>query len=179
MKRYAMLFLLLLLCGCGPRVREESNNQFSLIDGYLYFSERFISNWANDIQLPVCKSCSKNVYSQYSPSGPMLFRQVNDENGDLVLLYATDVQNFFALNLGSVQYSVTLHINDDNLHLMIEQQIIPLQLNKKIKFKLGLQSYYALLSKLNFLNVEKQDLKLQKINYEADITIWIDAEDKG
>lgn len=172
MKRWLTLLLTLTICACDRAVIDERNNQFSVKEGQLYFTKQFISNWASDIQLPICNNCSKNVYSQYSPTGPMLFRQVNNENGDLVLLYATGVRDLFALNLGVSQYSVSLKMTDNKLQLSVDQKTVSLELNQRIKFQLDGRDYYVLLTKLNPTLQQKSNLMPQRTSYEADITIW-------
>lgn len=172
-----LLFSLLLLSACKSSGREEGDNQFTLDNGSLYFSQKFISSWGNDTTLPVCNECSKNIYTQYTPTGPMLFRQVNNENGDLVLLYATHAQHFFAVNTGSNQYTVRLHIEDKNLQLLINRQQIHLTLNEKVEFSLGSQSYFILLTKLNFIAIKKDGLEPQQTDYKANIIIWLNQKE--
>lgn len=103
----------------------------------------------------------------------MLFRQINNANGDLVFFYVTGAQHNFALNTGSAQYSVQLKIEDSNLSLAVKQQQLKLKLNQVTELKLGTYNYWVLLEKLDFLQPKIQLLGPSPANYQANILIWL------
>ncbi|MFT6987265.1 MAG: hypothetical protein ACJAT7_003119 [Psychromonas sp.] len=172
-KCLALIFSLLLLTACSPSNSNENKNQFTFSQGGLYFSQRLITNWAEEIALPVCHECTKQTDKKYTADGPMLFRQINNGNGDLVFLYVTGAQHNFALKTGSAQYSVHLKMADKKLSLSVNQQQIQLKLNDIIELKLGTQNYSILLEKLKFINDETQSLASKPARYQANILIWL------
>jgi len=172
-KCLAAIFSLSLLIACTPPNANKSDNQFTFHQGGLYFSQRFISNWKEEFALPVCHQCSKQTDKKHSADGPMLFRQINNGNGDLVFFYVTDAQHNFALNTGSAQYSVHLKIEDSHLSLSVNQQEIQFKLNEIIELQLGTQHYLVSLEKLDFIKTKTKILGPSPANYQANILIWL------
>lgn len=156
----------------------KMSNQFYLQEGALYFSKHQVSNWLANNPLPICRECSKNIYSKSTAAGPMLFRQINDANGELVLLQATiRAAHSFALNTGSAQYSVTLLVDDKNNVLHINHQAIHLQKNEKVQITLATQRYFILLQSLEVKKNKKSQTNSLQPSYKADIIIWLNQQE--
>jgi len=179
MKIYLTLILSILLLSSRPAYAQKTtDNQFSLQNGALYFSEHLISKWEKDSALPICNDCSKNTYSKTTSTGPMLFRQINDANGELVLLQAAiRPPHSFALNTGRAQYSVTLLVDDKNNVLHIDQQTIHLQKNKKVELTLAAQQYFILLQTLKVKTDKKALASALPTIHKAEIIIWLNQPD--
>lgn len=175
-KCLALIFNLLLLTACTPANKKESENQFTFQQSGLYFSQRFITSWRDELPLPVCNECSKQTDKKHTENGPVLFRQINNGNGELIFFYVTGAQHNFALNTGSGQYSVHLKIEDSKLALSINQQQIKLQVNDLIDLKLGTQNYLVALEKLNFIKAKTDSLGPSPANYQANILIWLNND---
>jgi len=174
-KIYLTLLLSIMLLNSNQAYAQETtDNQFSLKNGALYFSKHIISDWGENSTLPICIECSKNIYSKSSASGPMLFRQINDANGELVLLQA-EIQpsHSFALNTGRAQYSVTLLVDNENNVLHINHKTIRLQKNKTIELTLATQRYFILLQSLEVKTGKKDQANSLATKYKADILIWL------
>lgn len=162
--------------GCTPSNDKESENKFTFQQNGLYFSQRFISSWREENPLPVCSECSRQTDKKHTENGPMIFRQINNANGDLVFFYVTGAQYNFALNTGSDQYSVHLNIEDSKLSLAVNLQQIKLKLDETIELKLGTQKYWVLLEKLDFIKAKTESLGPSPANYEANILIWLNND---
>jgi len=174
MKTYLTLITaLLLVCACNPFNPIDPDNQFTLKDNNLYFTQRLLCSWETGVTRPVCLHCSKNVYAKQSPGGQMLFRQINDESGDLVVFYANKVQHSFALNTGETQYSVQLKTVNKQLQISINGDQIKLQEKDKIVLRLGAKEYFILLQKLQFISESDPKFSPKQLNYFADILIWV------
>lgn len=171
-KNVILIGALSLLSACNPFEQSDPDNQFTFKKNKIYFTQRLISNWDNGVSLPLCQHCSKHVFAKQSPGGQMLFRQINDESADLVLLHASRVQHSFALNTGEAQYSVQLKIVNKQLQLFINGDQIQLQEKDKVILKLGSQEYFILLEKLLFLKENDPKYSLKQLNYYADFLIW-------
>ncbi|WP_019615675.1 hypothetical protein [Psychromonas ossibalaenae] len=186
-----LFFSLILLFACGPAKKFQSNNQFTFNNGGLYFSQRLISDWGKDVAVPVCKECSKHVYTAYTPTGPMLFRQVNNGRGDLIFFYAANAQHSFALNTGSGQYMAHLQLKNKKLYFSVNEESIELKLNEQNTFQFGSQSYFVSLKKIKFIEARQPDSKSKQatfiessqaeaqskpMDYRADILIWLNPQ---
>ena len=117
-------------------------------------------HWS-DKTLPECQACSFNLYSKKMLPSSMLFKQVNNERGDLVFLSATNIRYSFALQTGGRSYSISIKIAGQEVRLTVaRQQEIQLSVNQKQKIRVGLTNYF---------------IKVQKVNREkqsVDIIIW-------
>ncbi|WP_028866294.1 hypothetical protein [Psychromonas aquimarina] len=171
-----LLFSLILLCACGPAKEFQPKNQFTFENGGLYFSQRLISDWVKDVAVPVCKECTKHVYTAYTPTGPILFRQINNGRGDLIFFYAANALHSFALNTGSGQYMAHLQLKDKKLYFSVNQQRIELKLNEQNAFQFGAQSYFISLTKIKFIDNIRQDSQPKQREYRADILIWLNQQ---
>lgn len=93
--------------------------------------------------------------------GKMLFKQINNERGDLVFLSANNIRYSFGVQTGGQSYSFAIKIEGDKAKFNIEQQQpFYLSLNQKQKVILGVNSYFV---------------KLQEIDHEGkaiDLSVW-------
>lgn len=178
MKIYLALLLNLILLNISQvYARGKNDNQFSLQEGALYFSNHLVSDWIENTPLPICRECSKSIYSKSAATGPMLFRQINDANGELVLLQAEiRPMHSFALNTGRDQYSAILLVDNENSALHINHKKIRLQKNKTVEFKLATQRYFILLQSTKVKTVKKYQKSQLPAIYKANIMIWLNQQ---
>jgi len=158
--RAIFIFLMLLLAACGPSSNGDKNNQFNKKNKQLFFEDHKLAYWS-DKALPECHSCSFNIYSKKMLPGAMLFKQINNERGDLVFLSATNIRYSFALQTGGRSYSIATKIEDKKIKLTIgDLQPLIVSVNQKQQIRLGLTNYF---------------IKVQKLNHEkksVNVIIW-------
>ncbi len=120
-----------------------------------------LTHWSNKT-LPQCKQCSFNIYSKKISPSSMLFKQINNERGDLVFLVASNIRYSFALQTGGRSYSIETIIEGNKVKLNIgTQKALYLTVNEKQKITLGLTTYF---------------IKLQRVNSDnesIDLIIWL------
>jgi hypothetical protein len=160
LKTFTSLLFLLLLMACMPTSKSEVENQFSQKNKQLLFLDHKLVYWS-DKTLPQCKQCSFNIYTKKMLPDSMLFKQINNERGDLVFVVANNIRYSFALQTGGRSYSILVKIEGGKVRLNVgAQQAFYLTVNEKVKITLGLTNYF---------------IKLQEINREkksVDIIIW-------
>jgi hypothetical protein len=142
-------------------------------EGGLYFSQQFISHWGKERTLPICYHCNKYTEKKHTPMGSMLFRQVNDGNGELVFFSASDAQYGFALKTGRGQFSVRLQNEGEHLQLLINHQKIHLTVNEITELTLADQNYYILLEQFKLSEYKVEGSDTPNSHYKATIIIWL------
>jgi hypothetical protein len=144
-----ILISLFLLMACMPASKSEIENQFSQKNKQLLFLDHKLVYWS-DNALPQCKHCSLNIYTKKMIPDSMLFKQVNNERGDLVFIAASNVRYSFAFQTGGRSYSVSVKIEGEQVRLNVgAQQAFYLTANEKEKITLGLTNYLIKLQKIN------------------------------
>ena len=158
--RTIFVLLISMLMACEPSPDGEAGNQFSQKKKQLFFMDHKLVHWSDKV-LPYCQRCSFNLYSKKMLPGSMLFKQVNDERGDLVFLSATNIRYSFALQTGGRSYSIAVKIEGEKIQLTVEnQQSLLSSVNQKQQIRLGLTNYF---------------IKIQKLNHKkgsVDLIIW-------
>lgn len=139
------LSLLLLLSACDP-FTDDSGNQFSVQKQTLLFENKKLTRWV-DKQIPYCERCSFNFYSKKMSSRSMLFRQINNPSGDLVLLVASNIRYGFALQTGAEAYTIVIKTEGERTILSYAQQASALTLvaQQKQIIMLGEKRYFVVL----------------------------------
>lgn len=152
--------LLVTLTACDPFSQKTENNQFSMEKKQLIFMGHRLGHWPNKT-IPQCMLCSLSIYTIKMAPDLMLFKQINDERGDLFFLVAKNVSHSFAMKTGVYSYSIVLKIEVGSVTLNVDKQpAFSLVVNQKQKVILGGNSYF----------IELQDIDNK---YGAvDINIW-------
>ncbi|WP_022942206.1 hypothetical protein [Psychromonas hadalis] len=157
-----VLLFLCSLVACNPFANNETGNQFVLKKNKLFFMGHDLVDWQGKT-LPECELCSFNIHTKKMLPGAMLFRQINNERGDLVFLIASNIRYSFALQTGGQSYSIRVKIEDGKLALTTSStNSLLLAVNQQKKLTLGGLSYFVLLHKVN---LEKESV---------DVVIWRD-----
>lgn len=149
MLRLGWLVLVLLLSACDPSANQESANKFILKKGKLYFSHHELTLWQNKT-IPYCELCSFNLYSKKMLPGAMLFREVNNQRGDLLFLVASNLRYGFSIQTGGGTHSVQIKEQEGSFSIDFDGgELIRLTLNQKQKISLGGLNYIMLLQKID------------------------------
>ena len=158
-----LLLATLALTACNPFSKNSAGSQFVSQKKQLVFMGHRLGNWS-DKAIPQCTLCALNVYTIKLNRDVMLFKQINDERGDLVFLAATNVSHRFALQTGVYSYPVAMQIKEGGVEVTIgEQEPFLLILNQKQKMLLGEINYFI-------------ELQLIDIKHGAvDLNIWSES----
>jgi len=141
------LLFLALLSACDPSVNQASGNQFRLEKKKLFFLSHELPFWQEE-KAPYCEFCSFNLYSKKMLPTSMLFRQVNNESGDLVFLAATNIRHGFALQTGIRSYAIQISQQGEAFTLTYDmQKLMTLHPNQKDSVLLGDERYFVVLRK--------------------------------
>lgn len=151
---------LVVLSACNPFSAKQGENQFTKKNKQLSFMGHKLGYWSNK-DVPQCTLCSYTIYSKKMIPGAMLFKQINNERGDLVFLAADNIRYSFGLQTGGRTYSIAIKIEGDKTKVTVgQQQPFYLTINQKQKVMLGVNSYFV---------------KLQKIDHEGaavNLSVW-------
>lgn len=144
-----VFFGLLLLTACNPFAHKEGSNQFTLKKDKLSFMRHELAVW-HAKKLPYCTQCSFNIYSKKMFPTPMLFKQINNERGDLVFLAASNIRYSFALQTGGQTYPMMIEKVEGKYILKApSSSTFTLTLNQVQKLNLGSVSYSFSLQKIH------------------------------
>ena len=137
------------ITACKPFSSVESENQFTLKNKQLVFMGHKLGYWSEK-EIPQCKLCSFNIYTKKIPKGAMLFKEVNNERGDLVFLSAANLRHHFALQTGGHSYSIGIKINNQMLLLSSAFfEDITLKINEVKLLEMDNENYFVSLQKVN------------------------------
>ncbi|MCP5076719.1 MAG: hypothetical protein GY951_01475, partial [Psychromonas sp.] len=138
-----------LLVACKPSADSGKQDQFYQKNKQLFFMDHKLVHWL-DKRIPECQTCSFNIYSKKMLPGAMLFKQINDERGDLVFLSATNIRYSFALQTGGRSYSIAVDIEGEKVQFAVEGlQPFIASVNDNQRIRLGFTNYFVKVKKIN------------------------------
>ncbi len=162
-KYIGLLLITLGLIGCNPFSKTLDDNQFVVKRERLVFMGHKLGHWGSKA-IPQCTLCSLSIYTIKLASDVMLFKQINDERGDLFFLAAREVHSSFAMKTGVYSYLVTLKIEEGNANISIDKQPpFTLVIGQKQKVSLAGNNYFV-------------ELQLIDNKYDSiDLNIWSES----
>ncbi|PKF81576.1 hypothetical protein CW749_02775 [Vibrio sp. vnigr-6D03] len=109
------------LTACSQAESEQTNNQFSVLNGVLHFNQKFVDDWNEEDAIPRCLKCRKESQIKHQPDGPEIFDRYVDANG-LQFLTAKNIRHTFDIALAENSVTLSFKLIDGKVFISIDNE---------------------------------------------------------